>query len=61
MSPAPPSWAIALVTSIYFLVNAAVLHVLPIGVLAHSSLAVADAAKLVIRARPRSIASRPWR
>jgi len=39
---------IALVTSIYFLVNAAVLHVLPIGVLAHSTLAVADAAKLVI-------------
>ena len=39
---------IALVTSIYFLVNAAVLHVLPIAVLAHSSLAVADAAKLVI-------------
>ena len=39
---------IALVTSIYVLVNAAVLHVLPIGVLAHSSLAVADAAKLVI-------------
>jgi basic amino acid/polyamine antiporter, APA family len=39
---------IALVTSIYFLVNAAVLHVLPISVLAHSTLAVADAAKLVI-------------
>jgi APA family basic amino acid/polyamine antiporter len=39
---------IALVTTIYFLVNAAVLHVLPIGVMAHSSLAVADAAKLVI-------------
>ena len=39
---------IALVTTIYFLVNAAVLHVLPIGALAHSTLAVADAAKLVI-------------
>ena len=39
---------IALVTSIYFLVNAAVLHVLPIGVMAHSKFAVADAARLVI-------------
>ena len=39
---------IALVTAIYFMVNAAVLHVLPIGVMAHSTLAVADAASLVI-------------
>ncbi len=39
---------IALVTSIYVLVNAAVLHVLPIGVLARSTLAVGDAAKVVL-------------
>ncbi len=39
---------IALVTSLYLLVNAAVLHVLPIGVLAHSTLAAADAAKVVL-------------
>ena len=39
---------IALVTALYFLVNAAVLHVLPIGVVAHSTLAAADAAKVVL-------------
>jgi APA family basic amino acid/polyamine antiporter len=39
---------IALVTSLYLLVNAAVLHVLPIGVLANSTLAAADAAKVVL-------------
>jgi APA family basic amino acid/polyamine antiporter len=39
---------IALVTAIYVLVNAAVLHVLPIQVLAGSTLAVADAARLVM-------------
>ncbi len=39
---------IALVTAIYFLVNAAVLHVLPISVMAQSKFAVAAAAKLVI-------------
>jgi APA family basic amino acid/polyamine antiporter len=39
---------IALVTTLYLLVNAAVLHVLPIGVLAHSTLAAADAAKVVM-------------
>ena len=39
---------IALVTSLYLLVNAAVMHVLPIGVLAHSTLAAADAAKVVM-------------
>jgi APA family basic amino acid/polyamine antiporter len=39
---------IALVTTLYLLVNAAVLHVLPIGVLAHSTLAAADAAKVVL-------------
>jgi APA family basic amino acid/polyamine antiporter len=39
---------IALVTSLYLLVNAAVLHVLPISVLANSTLAAADAAKAVL-------------
>jgi len=39
---------ILLVTTLYVLVNVAVLHVLPIGVLAHSTLAAADAAKLVM-------------
>jgi APA family basic amino acid/polyamine antiporter len=39
---------IALVTSLYLLVNAAVLHVLPVGVLANSTLAAADAAKVVL-------------
>ena len=39
---------IALITTLYLLVNAAVLHVLPIGVLAHSTLAAADAAKVVL-------------
>jgi APA family basic amino acid/polyamine antiporter len=39
---------IALVTTLYLLVNAAVLHVLPIGVLANSTLAAADAAKVVL-------------
>ena len=39
---------IALVTGLYFLVNAAVLHVLPIGVVARSTLAAADAAKVVL-------------
>lgn len=39
---------IALVTSIYLLVNAAVLHVLPMGVLVRSTLPVGDAANLVL-------------
>ncbi len=39
---------IALVTTLYLLVNAAVMHVLPIGTLAHSTLAAADAAKIVL-------------
>jgi APA family basic amino acid/polyamine antiporter len=39
---------IALVTTLYLLVNAAVLHVLPIGALANSTLAAADAAKVVL-------------
>ncbi|HXR95927.1 MAG TPA: APC family permease [Rhizomicrobium sp.] len=34
---------IALVTAIYFLINAAVLHVLPMGILIRSTLAVSDA------------------
>jgi basic amino acid/polyamine antiporter, APA family len=38
---------IALVMVLYLLVNAAVLHVLPVGVLAHSTLAAADAAAIV--------------
>jgi APA family basic amino acid/polyamine antiporter len=39
---------IALITTLYLLVNAAVLHVLPIGTLTHSTLAAADAAKVVL-------------
>jgi APA family basic amino acid/polyamine antiporter len=39
---------IALVTALYLLVNAAVLHVLPIGLLVNSKLAAADAAALVL-------------
>ncbi len=39
---------LALVTTIYVLVNAAVLWVLPIGVLAHSTLPVGDAARIVL-------------
>ena len=39
---------IALVTGLYVLVNAAVLYVLPIGVVARSTLAAADAAKVVL-------------
>ena len=42
---------IALITTLYLLVNAAVLHVLPIGALAHSKLAAADAAQVVLGAR----------
>jgi APA family basic amino acid/polyamine antiporter len=39
---------IALVTAIYFLVNAAVLHVLPMGILTRSTLAVSDAMARVL-------------
>jgi APA family basic amino acid/polyamine antiporter len=39
---------IALVTVIYTLINAAVLHVLPMGVLTHSTLAVSDAMAAVM-------------
>ncbi|MDB5734514.1 MAG: hypothetical protein JWN16_1151, partial [Alphaproteobacteria bacterium] len=39
---------IAVITALYLLVNAAVLHVLPIGLLVQSKLAAADAAKLVL-------------
>ena len=39
---------IAVITALYLLVNAAVLHVLPIAILTHSTLAAADAAKLVL-------------
>lgn len=39
---------IALVTVIYVLINAAVLHVLPIGMLTRSTLAVSDAVTLVL-------------
>jgi APA family basic amino acid/polyamine antiporter len=39
---------IVLVTALYVLVNAAVLHVLPISVLAGSTLAVSDAAKVIL-------------
>jgi APA family basic amino acid/polyamine antiporter len=39
---------IALITTLYLLVNAAVLHVLPIGTLTHSTLAAADAARVVL-------------
>ena len=45
---APPSPASRVITTLYLLVNAAVLHVLPIGVLAHSNLAAADAARIVL-------------
>jgi basic amino acid/polyamine antiporter, APA family len=38
---------IAMVAALYLLVNAAVLHVLPVGALAHSTLAAADAAAVV--------------
>jgi APA family basic amino acid/polyamine antiporter len=39
---------IAVISTLYLLVNAAVLHVLPIGVLVHSNLAAADAARAVL-------------
>ena len=39
---------IALVTAIYTLINAAVLHVLPMGVLTRSTLAVSDAVTMVL-------------
>src|SRR6185437_12732692 len=39
---------IALVTAIYTLINAAVLHVLPMGVLTRSTLAVSDAMTMVL-------------
>ncbi|HWF64167.1 MAG TPA: APC family permease [Rhizomicrobium sp.] len=39
---------IALVTAIYFLINAAVLHVLPMGILTRSTLAVSDAMARVL-------------
>lgn len=39
---------IAVITTLYLLVNAAVLHVLPIGLLVQSKLAAADAAALVL-------------
>ena len=39
---------IAVITTLYLLVNAAVLHVLPIGTLVHSNLAAADAARIVL-------------
>jgi basic amino acid/polyamine antiporter, APA family len=39
---------IALIASLYLLVNTAVLHVLPVGVLTQSTLAAADAARLVL-------------
>jgi basic amino acid/polyamine antiporter, APA family len=41
---------IALVTAIYVLINAAVLHVLPMGLLTHSNLAVSDAVTQVLGA-----------
>jgi basic amino acid/polyamine antiporter, APA family len=41
---------IALITAIYTLVNAAVLHVLPMGILTHSTLAVSDAMSRVLGA-----------
>lgn len=46
---------IGLITLIYVTVNAAVLHVLPVGTLATSTLAVADAAKLVLGDRSSQI------
>jgi APA family basic amino acid/polyamine antiporter len=39
---------IALVTAIYFLINAAVIHVLPMGILTRSTLAVSDAMTQVL-------------
>lgn len=39
---------IALVTALYVLVNAAVLHVVPVGILVNSTLAVSDAAAMVL-------------
>lgn len=39
---------IAVITSLYLLVNAAVLHVLPVGALVQSKLAAADAARVVL-------------
>jgi len=39
---------IATIAALYLLVNAAVLHVLPIGTLTHSTLAAADAARAVL-------------
>lgn len=42
---------IALVTALYVLVNAAVLHVLPMGALVSSNLAVSDAMRLVLGER----------
>lgn len=42
---------IAMVAALYLLVNAAVLHVLPVGALAGSKLAAADAAQVVFGAR----------
>jgi APA family basic amino acid/polyamine antiporter len=41
---------IALVTALYVLVNAAVLHVVPVGLLVSSTLAVSDAATMVLGA-----------
>ena len=43
-------WGIGLVTILYVLVNAAVLHVLPVGAIAGSELAVGDAAKVTLGA-----------
>jgi basic amino acid/polyamine antiporter, APA family len=39
---------IAVITTLYLLVNAAVLHVMPIGLLVQSKLAAADAARIVL-------------
>jgi APA family basic amino acid/polyamine antiporter len=44
-------WGIALVTGLYLLVNAAILSVLPMGLLATSKLAAADAAAIVLGGR----------
>jgi APA family basic amino acid/polyamine antiporter len=43
-------WGIGLVTILYVLVNAAVLHVLPVNAIAGSDLAVGDAAKVTLGA-----------
>ena len=43
-------WGIGLVTILYVLVNAAVLHVLPVNAIAGSALAVGDAAKVTLGA-----------